>query len=141
MLSTEPGRKIVHPPSPNIDILSFKVEKSLGINEECEYFCAVGLANCLSDIQEIIEISHPIKKKAKTIYICKWKVGFKPSNCTHQLDSPSRKKKSYLNLNPPSDLNAHEIQPILEEFQSLYGSATQVDIKKNCLILGFENEI
>ena len=59
MLSTEPGRKIVHPPSTRIDTLCFEVEKSEGINEECEYFCAVGLGNCLTEIEEIIEESHP----------------------------------------------------------------------------------
>ena len=67
----------------------------------------------MTEIDEIVYKSHPVKKSVKTIYISKEKIGFKASTCSQRIDTPTKKKKAHLNIYPPCDLNAHEIQPIL----------------------------
>lgn len=140
MLSTEPGRKIMHPPKPTIGKVVFELSPMEDSPDRTESFCAVGLANCLTDVGEIIERKSCSKLMGRTLYITRVRAAFQAAACTYRPESPKKSKK-FLRIHPPADLSAHEIQPMLELFESKNGPPASIDIKKNCLMLSYDKEI
>ena len=93
-----------------------------GICEDGESFCIVGLGNCLTEVSEIIEKKNKSNSPKKSIYISKVSVSLKVHGCSYRTGS-SQKPQNSVQVLPPTDLNAHQIQPILEEFENNFGPA------------------
>lgn len=86
VLSSEPGRKIIHPPHFKDNQLDFFYKKCDGIFEQRENFCVVGFSNFMHEIKETTIMKASSSIPQKILYISKIQILFKPETNTYFLD-------------------------------------------------------